>query len=212
MRKTKRRISRGRARSGREPLRQRGHASTGLSTALSARCAVLVRTVVGALGARNAVGDQSASTVFGALSARSAVGLHSVSTVVGALIARSAVGHKYASTVVSVIIARSAVGHQSASTVVSPLSARSAVGLESASTVVCALCARSAVEAQSASTVVCALHARSATSSSHHDSTCQKIKSFSIQADYVLSPQLNTRSPPPPLRPCRQSSRGCYTS
>ena len=97
----KRRISRERARSGREPLRRpRGHASTGLSIARSARCAGLVRTVVSALDARSAVGMEYASTVVCALSARSAVGQQSASTVVCALHARSAVGHQYASTVV----------------------------------------------------------------------------------------------------------------
>jgi hypothetical protein len=126
MGKTERRLPRERARSGREPLRRRGHASTGLSTAQIARFVVLVRTVVSALGARSAVGDQSASTV------------------VSALIARSAVVHQYASTVVCAIGARSAVVHQSASTVVGALSARSAVGDQSASTVVYAVGARSA--------------------------------------------------------------------
>lgn len=72
MGKTERRLPRERARSGREPLRRRGHASTGLSTAQIARFVVLVRTVVSALGARSAVGDQSASTVVYAVGARSA--------------------------------------------------------------------------------------------------------------------------------------------
>ena len=90
MGKTERRISRGRARSGREPLGRRGHVSTGLSIARGAKCAVLVRTVVGALHARSAVGHKSASTDVSALSARSAVGHKSASTVVGARIARSA--------------------------------------------------------------------------------------------------------------------------
>ena len=129
-----------------------------------ARCAALVRTVVGALSARSAVVHQSASTVVVALGARSAVGHQSASTVVGALSARSAVGHQSASTVVSALGARSAVGHQSASTVVSacarsavgncehgrPPSARSAVD-KYASTVVSALGARSAVGVQYAS-------------------------------------------------------------
>ena len=88
---------------------------------------VLVRTVVGALGARSAVGhvicehgrersdckeclvgDQSASTVVGALGARSAVGHKYASTVVCAIDARSAVGREYASMVVGALIARSA--------------------------------------------------------------------------------------------------------
>ena len=94
-------------------VRARGEASLE-----GARCAVGVRTVVGALCARSAVGHQSASTVVGALSARSAVGHQSASTVVGALSARSAVGQQSASTVVSAISARSAVVQESASTVV----------------------------------------------------------------------------------------------
>ena len=113
-------------RSGREPLRQRGHASTGLSIARIARCVALVHTVVGALSARSAAVHQYASTVVCALCARSAVGLESASTVVGALHARSAVGHKSVSTVVCAISARSAVGDQSASTVVGALGAISA--------------------------------------------------------------------------------------
>ena len=108
MGKTKRRISRGRARSRREPLGQRGHASTGLSHALSARCVVLVRTVVGALIARSAVGLKSASTVVGALTARSAVGLKYASTVVSDIGARTVAGVHTASTVVSAEDARSA--------------------------------------------------------------------------------------------------------
>ena len=129
MGKTERRISRGRARSGREPLEQsipRGHASTGLSTARIARCAALVRTVVSALGARSAVVHQSASTVVSALHARSAVGVQYASTVVSALSARSVVGHQYANMVVCALCARSVVGDQSASTVVCALIARSA--------------------------------------------------------------------------------------
>ena len=46
-------------------------------------------TVVGALSAKSAVGQQSASTVVSALSAKRAVGAQSASTVVGALHARS---------------------------------------------------------------------------------------------------------------------------
>ena len=127
MGKTKRRISRGRARSGREPLTQRGHASTGLSFARNARCVVGVRTVVFiALSARSAVGLESASTVVSALGARSAVGYQSASTVVGALCARNAVGAQSASTVVCALCARSAVGVESASTVVGAIDARSA--------------------------------------------------------------------------------------
>ena len=117
----------------------KGPCEHGVKYARGARCVVLVRTVVGALGARSAVVHQSASTVVCALSARSAVVHQSASTVVCALSARSAVGHKSASTVVSALSARSAVGHQSASTVVCALSARSAVGHQSASTVVGAM-------------------------------------------------------------------------
>ena len=98
------------SRSGREPLPQRGRASTGLSTALIARCVVLVRTVVGALSARSAVGHKYASTVVSAMDARNAVGLLSASTVVDALYAKSVVGQEYASTVVGAIGARSAAG------------------------------------------------------------------------------------------------------
>ena len=175
MRKTERRLPRGRARSGREPLRQRGHASTGLSTARIARCVVLVHTVVSALNARSAVGREYASTDVGALSARSAVGLQSASTVVGALCARSAVGH------------------QSASTVVSALGARSAVGVQSASTVVYALCARSAVGDQSASTVVSAISVRSARSNSHHDSMilAKRSKAFQYTPTKFAPPNLS---------------------
>ena len=108
MGKTERRLPRERARSGREPLRQRGHASTGLSTARIARCAVLVRTVVGAISVRSAVGHQSASTVVYALHARSAVGHQSASTVVSAIGARTVAGVHTASTVVSAVSARSA--------------------------------------------------------------------------------------------------------
>ena len=90
MGKTERRLPRERERSGREPLRRRGHASTGLSIARGARCAVLVRTVVSALSARIVVGRESASTVVCALCARSAVVHKSASTVVGAVHARSA--------------------------------------------------------------------------------------------------------------------------
>ena len=96
----------------------------GEDRARSARCAVLVRTVVSARNARSAVGHQSASTVVSALSARSAVGHQSASTVVSALNARSAVGDQSASTVVSAIHARSAVVHQSASTVVGAIDAK----------------------------------------------------------------------------------------
>jgi len=52
-------VLRRRGRSGRELLTQRGRASTGWSLAQTARCAVLVRTVVGAMRARSAVGHQS---------------------------------------------------------------------------------------------------------------------------------------------------------
>ena len=83
-------------------------------------------TVVSALSARSAMGQEYASTVVIALIARSAVGLHSASTVVNTLGARSAVGRESASTVVGAVTARSAVGHQSASTVVGALHARSA--------------------------------------------------------------------------------------
>ena len=51
-----------------------------------------VRTVVGVLDARSAVGLESASMVVYALHARSAVGVQSASTVVGAIGARSAAG------------------------------------------------------------------------------------------------------------------------
>ena len=47
---------------------------------------VLVRTVVSALSARSAVGQESASTVVGALDARSAVVQDYASTVVGAIV------------------------------------------------------------------------------------------------------------------------------
>ena len=144
MGKTERRLPRERERSGREPLRRRGHASTGLSIARGARCAALVRTVVSALSARSVVVHQSASTVFSAMNAGSAVVDHSASTVVSAVNAKSAVGHRYASTVVGAPPARSAVVDQSASTVVSAIHAKSAVGDQSASTVVCAISARSA--------------------------------------------------------------------
>ena len=46
------------------------------------------------------------STVVSALGARSAVGVQSASTVVSAIDAKSAVGHRYASTVVGAIDAR----------------------------------------------------------------------------------------------------------
>ena len=82
-------------------------------------------TVVSALSARSAVGQESASTVVCALNARSVVGVQSASTVVCALSARSAVGLHSASTVVGALSARSAVGLQSVSTVVSDLGARS---------------------------------------------------------------------------------------
>ena len=108
----------------------------------------LVRTVVGALDARSAVGQEYASTVVCAVSARSAVGHQSASTVVSALTARSAVGQEYASTVVCALHARSAVGHQICEHGRGALSARSAVGHQSASTVVSALTARSAVGSQ----------------------------------------------------------------
>ena len=91
---------------------------------------------------------QSASTVVGALGARSAVGDQYASTVVGAIYARSAEGHKYASTVVYALSARSAVGDQSASTVVSAIIARNAVEREYASMVVGAESARSAVHSR----------------------------------------------------------------
>ena len=71
---------------------------------------MLVRTAVGAVIARSAVGQEYASTVVIALNAN----------------ARSAVGHEYASTGVYALHARSAVVHQSASTVVSAIDARSA--------------------------------------------------------------------------------------
>ena len=138
-----------RSRSGREPRYTTGRASTGLSTARTARCAALVRTVVSALGAKSAVGLHSVSMVANALDARSAVGHHSASTVVSAVSARSAVGREYASTVVYALGARSAAGDQSASTVVSATTARSAVGREYASTVVIALIARSATRRNS---------------------------------------------------------------
>ena len=72
------------------------------------------------------MGHKYASTVVSALSARSAVGDQSANTVVYATSARSALGHKYASTVVGALTARSAVVHQSASTVVGAQHARSA--------------------------------------------------------------------------------------
>ena len=97
----------------------KGPCEHGVKYARSARCAALVRTVVGALSARSAVGQEYASTVVSALGARSAVVHQSASTVVCALSARSAVGHQSASTVVSALSARSAVGHKYASTVVS---------------------------------------------------------------------------------------------
>ena len=79
-----------------------GPCEHGVKTSLEVQgCAVGVRTVVSALSARSAVGQEYASTVVYARSARSAVGQKYASTVVGALNARSAVGHKYASTVVS---------------------------------------------------------------------------------------------------------------
>jgi len=165
MGKTERRLPRGRARSGREPLGQRGHASTGSSIARSARCAASASTVVTAISARSVVGDQSASTVVSALSARSVVGVESASTVVTAIHARSAVGRESASTVVGALHARNAAGDRYASTVVGATDARSAVGHKSASTVVSALIARSAVGVESASTVVSAIIARSARSS-----------------------------------------------
>ena len=131
-------------------------------------------SAVSALGARSAVGAQSASTVVCALCARSAVGLASASTVAGALCARCAVGPKSASTVVSANTARSVVGLGSASTVVGALRARSAVGPKSASTVVGALSARSAVGPKSASTAVGATGARSARNSSTHPQRYQR--------------------------------------
>ena len=172
MGKTKRRISRGRARSGREPLRQRGHASTGLSTARIARCAVLVRTVVGAISARSAVGHQSASTVVCALHARSAVGHQSASTVVSALSARSAVGHRICEH-----------GRQRSNCKECGGSQICEHGRRRSQCKECGGCinlrarssalfdARSAVGLESASTVVSAIGATSARSSSHHDST-----------------------------------------
>ena len=124
--------------------------------------------------------------------------------------------HQSASTVVCALSARSAVGLQSASTVVGALSARSAVVHQYANTVVSVIIARSAVVHQSASTVVYAIHARSAGSSSHHDSTCQIIKSFSIRVTSRL------RSLPPThyavssaaistLQTVLERSVGCYT-
>ena len=117
----------------------KGPCEHGVKTARSARCAALVRTVVGAVECKECGGAQYASTVVSALSARSAVGLN--------LRARSSALYvqgvrwvtEYASTVVSALSARSAVVHQYASTVVSALSARSAVGVQSASTVVSAI-------------------------------------------------------------------------
>ena len=102
--------------------RHYGPCEHGVKHARRARCAVLVRTVVGAsmqgvrwginMRARSSAPSvqgvrwvlQSASTVVGALSARSAVGHQSASTVVYALSARSAVGHQYASTVVGALV------------------------------------------------------------------------------------------------------------
>ena len=110
---------------------------------------MLVRTVVGAVSARSAVGQESASTVVCALHARSAVGHKSASTVVSAINARSAAGVHSASTVVGAINARSAVGHKYASTVVGALSARSAVGHQYASTVVTATGAKIATRRNS---------------------------------------------------------------
>ena len=89
-----------------------------------------VSTVVGALGARSAVGLKSASTIVYALSARSAVGAQSASTVVGALNARSAAGAQSANTVVSALGARCAMGAQSANTTVNGGIVRSVTPLD----------------------------------------------------------------------------------
>ena len=131
-------------------------------------------TVVYALSARSAVGDQSASTVVSALSARSVVGAQSASTVVSANSARSAVGHHSASTVVSALIARSAVGQEYASTVVSAISARSVAGVHTASTVVSAVSARSA-------------------------RSSERIINQITTSQSVLVPSPFTRPPPPPF-------------
>jgi hypothetical protein len=131
-------------------------------------------TVVYALSARSAVGDQSASTVVSALSARSVVGAQSASTVVCANSVRSAVGHHSASTVVSALIARSAVGQEYASTVVSAISARSVAGVHTASTVVSAVSARSA-------------------------RSSERIINQITTSQSVLVPSPFTRPPPPPF-------------
>ena len=89
----------------------KGPCEHGVKAARTARCAALVRTVVGAVSARSAVGHQSASTVVIALSARSAVGHQSASTVVIALHARSAVGSSICEHGRERHTARSAVGH-----------------------------------------------------------------------------------------------------
>jgi hypothetical protein len=131
-------------------------------------------TVVSAISARSAVGDQSASTVVSALSARSVVGAQSASTVVCANSVRSAVGHHSASTVVSALIARSAVGQEYASTVVSAISARSVAGVHTASTVVSAVSARSA-------------------------RSSERIINQITTSQSVLVPSPFTRPPPPPF-------------
>ena len=58
----------------RAPLHKGAVRARGEDRARSARCAALVRTVVGAMVARSAVGREYASTVVSALNARSAVG------------------------------------------------------------------------------------------------------------------------------------------
>ena len=123
-------------------VRARGEASLE-----RARCAVLVRTVVGAVNARSAVGHKYASTVVYAVSARSAVGLQSVSTVVGALMCKECGGASICehgrirsqckecggSQICEHGRRRARCkecgGHQYASTAVSALDARSAVGI-----------------------------------------------------------------------------------
>ena len=118
--------------------RTKGPCEHGVKYARGARCVALVRTVVGAMSARSAVGSnlRARSYAQSVQGVRWGINLRARSS--GALNARSAVVHQYASTVVSALSARSAVGHQSASTVVSALGARSAVGDQSASTVVSA--------------------------------------------------------------------------